>query len=246
MNPLLLIPFLVLTIMQGPRGALVPVYDGRSMSTAPDRLVRVDSREQIFKKEIVSAAKRAWRGKDANCDPGGEKEARIVGIATGSFTRPGSNQEAILYQFCSTAHNFALDGIAIAEADQVIAHFIYEGAWDAAIEALPDVNRNGLSEMVIDTRGTNMGEISAGISIIEVSGQAIRKLGQSETLSDSCGADSPSGSEAHALYAKPGRTPVFYRTAFAKSCKRNAKWRKSENLRVASLEENSINYQRIK
>ena len=149
-------------------------------------------------------------------------------------------------QFCSTGHNFALDGIAITEADQVIAHFIYEGAWDAEIDALPDVNRNGLSEILIDTRGTNMGEISAGVSIIEVSGKTIRKFGQSEVLSDSCGSQYASGIEAYKLYAKRGRTPVFYRAAFAKSCKPNAKWRTSGNLRVASLEENTIKYQSIK
>lgn len=191
-------------------------------------------------------ARRAWRDNTGRCEPGSGNDPRIVGVAKGSFTKPHSNQQAILYQFCSTAHNFALDGIAITEADRVLAHFIYEGAWDAAMGALPDINGNGLSEIMIDTRGTNMGEHSAGISIIEFSGKTIRKLGQTETSSDSCGARVSIGSEAYALFAKRGRTPVFYRDAFVRSCKSNAKWRKSETLKLISLYEDATEYQRVK
>lgn len=244
MNALLVLSFLVLTTTQGPRSASVPVYDGRSLSGSPDRLVGFKNVEKFFKREIVSAARRAWRGKSDRCDSG--NDARIIGTRKGSFTKPNSNQVVILYQFCSTAHNFALDGIAITEANRVVAHVIYEGAWDAAVGVLPDINRNGLSEIIIDSRGTNMGETSAGISIIELSGKTITKFGQSATYSDSCGATSASGAEAYALYAKPGTLPVFYRAAFERSCKRNAKWRKSATLGRLSLEEDTIEYQRIR
>ena len=205
MNALLALSFLALTMTQSPRPALVPVYDGRSLSVAPERLVGFKKSEQFFKREIISAARRAWRGKTDRCDSA--TEARIIGIRRGAFTKPNSNQAAILYQFCTTAHNFALDGIAITEANRVVAHVIYEGAWDAAVGVLPDINRNGLSEIIIDSRGTNMGEISAGISIIELSGKTVTKFGQSATYSDSCGATSPSGSEASVLSARPGYSP---------------------------------------
>src|SRR2546422_7267099 len=170
----------------------------------------------------------------------------IIDVAKGSFTRPGANQDAILYKYCETAHNFALDGLAIIEEGRVVAHVAYDGAWDAAMATLPDINGNGLSEIIIDTRGMNMGEGWATISIIEFSGNTGRKFGATEPETYTCGAVSDQRSEAYLIYAKPGKTPVFYSETFVQDCKRNAPWRKSGTLRRIFLKESEIEYQRLK
>ena len=172
MNYLLIISLLSIAPGQSARQGLQPVYDVRSLSVPPPR-EKLAPHEAIFEREILPVARRHWGDKTAHCDQNANN-FMIIDIAKGPFTRPGANQTAILYKYCETAHNFALNGIAITEGDRVVAHLAYEGAWHAAMTALPDINGNGLSEIVIDTRGMNMGEGWGVISIIEFSGNMIR------------------------------------------------------------------------
>ncbi len=127
-----------------------------------------------------------------------------------------------------------------------MAHIAYEGAWDNSIYALPDLNGNGLAELMISVGGTNQGETWGVISIIEFTGKTIIRLGQTETMSDRCGVSDNESSDAYVIFARPGKIPVFYRETFTESCKRNARWRKSAALKTVSLDANDVEYHRLK
>jgi hypothetical protein len=76
------------------------------------------------------AAGKFWKKKGKECD---EPKLGVIDVAKGSFTKPSSTQIAVLYRYCMTGHNFALDEIAILENNHVAAHIMYDCAWDLAI-----------------------------------------------------------------------------------------------------------------
>jgi hypothetical protein len=161
--------------------SLRPIFDARLILEE----TKASKQElKVFKREIEPAAVKFWKQKGKECD---EPELEVIDIAKGSFTKASSNQEAILYKYCTTGHNFALDGIAVLENDHVVTHILYEGAWNLAIGALPDINGNGLSEILVSTGGTSTGEIWGVITIIEMSDHGIRKFGCTATYSSNGG-----------------------------------------------------------
>jgi hypothetical protein len=56
---------------------------------------------------------------------------------------------------------------------RVVAHIVYEGGQDRAIGALPDIDGNGLAEILVATGETNQGVTWETISIIELAGSEI-------------------------------------------------------------------------
>ncbi len=213
---------------------LIAIYDAR-LSPKPTKLFPAD----------VALARRAARAawsNQQNCDSGFE----ALDIAQGSFTKAQMSQRAILYRHCTTGHNFASDGIAIVEGDKLVTQVAYEGAWDYAIGALPDINKNGLSEIIVATGGTNQGITWGVISIIELSSDGVKKLGQFETYEDNCGALSKKESTAHKLYVEAGDYPIFYRETFAKrGCDNRANWMKSKSAERIEAGKDEVEYRRL-
>lgn len=217
---------------------LKPIFDAR-LTLSPAKISAAE--EQIMKTRVLPAAKKLWEGEI--CDSG----YRPIDIASGSFTKPGSKQKAILYQFCEYGHNFARNGIAVIEGDKIVAHVVYEGAWDNAIGALPDINGNGLSEILISTGGTNQGETWSYVSIIELSGNTIRKFGTASVLSDTCGKDEKTGNITGVkLLVKTGAKPFFYKETFIQKDCAGDKWTMSKGRMPVALEKSEIVYRYIK
>ena len=224
-----------------------PFYDAR-LALHATKLS--DSEEKLLQGKVVSAARNNWheQEEDQACEEGIQPFA--IDITRGSFTKPESDQKAILYRYCSTGHNTALNGIAVIENDRVVSHIAYEGGWDNAIGSLPDINGNGRSEILVASGGTNQGETWGSVSILELSDSiVVTKFGHTTTYSDDCGKGGKTcKSEAYRLSVKPGKTPVFYREAFVGKGAGNgaASWKKSEALKPISLEEDEIEYQFIR
>jgi hypothetical protein len=213
-----------------------PIYDAR-VSPQPARLSSAE--EMLMNETILSAAHDIWRDRECSAD------FEILDSAQGSFTEPRSDQKAVLYRYCMTGHNFALNGIAIIENDQVVAHIVYEGTWDYEIDALPDMNGNGLSEMLVAAGGTNMGETWGVIALCEFDGHGIKKIGHTDTYADNCGIEHATGAEASRLYARVGKTPVFYRETFMTTCTGDDPWKKSGAIEQIVLQGDLIEYLRI-
>ncbi|MDR3556089.1 MAG: hypothetical protein P4L55_15135, partial [Syntrophobacteraceae bacterium] len=170
--------------------------------------------------------------------------------ARGSFTKPDSDQKAILYRYCETGHNRALNGIAIVEKGAVVCHLAYPGDWDNGVGALPDINGNGRSELLISSGGTNQGITWGTIRIIELSDTIVlTKFGGTKTLSDNCGADEEKGSAtAYRILVKSGPMADFYQELFVNkgACSGTGVWEKSGKREKVSLENDRTDYEFIR
>jgi hypothetical protein len=223
---------------------LHPIFDARKIQKESK-----PTKQEIalLKREVESAAATFWKKRGKICD---EPQLEVIDVTMGSFTKSKSNQEAILYKYCTTGHNFALDGIAILENNHVVAHILYEGAWDLAIEALPDINGNGLTEMLVSTGGSSTGEIWGVIKIIEIAGNVIRKFGHTDTYSSDGGRETDERkvkTVAKKLWVKSGTTPKIYReTYIEKTNRRKSKWVKTGKLDKMLLDNDETEYYIIK
>jgi len=237
---------LLFVFSQSSPAQLRQIYDGRTIPP-PSAQKRVTAADQtIFKQKILGAARRQWREQASKCDKESGDNYQIIDVASGKFTNPLATQRAILYRFCTYGHNFAYNGIAITEPDRgVVAHVVYDGAWDNAIYALPDLNGNGLSEIMLSIGGTNMGETWGVISILEFTDMGFTALGSTETMSDRCGVSESESGDAYVIFGRPGRNPAFFRESFNESCRKNAHWRKTKALEQVTLDPNEVEYKRL-
>lgn len=219
----------VAALAQNPK----PIFDGR-LTLRPGKLTT--SEEKLFTGKIVPVAGSEWRKREREFVCEADFKPAVIDIAPGSFTAPGSAQKAILYKYCTFGHGMALDGIAVLENDQLLAHILFEGGENHAIGALPDIDANGLAEMVIASGMTNQGITSAWISIIEIAPGGITRLGQVETYSDNCGLEeNHCKTTANRISVVSGKTPVFYRESFVN--------RKSTGRAPISLEKDEVRYE---
>ncbi len=226
---------------------LKTIYDAR-LALKSSRLSDAD--DTLFKSKILPAAKNEWREREGaqDCLPGSEPVA--IDVAQGAFTRPDVRQKAILYRFCETGHNMALNGIAVIEDDRVISHLAYEGEWDNAIGALPDINGNGRSEILIASGGTNQGVTWGAVRIIELSDTIVlTKFGRTRTYSDNRGADENNGkARAYRLSAQTGKDTVFFREAFidTRIGEGSGAWKETGSLKRISLENDETDYEFVR
>jgi hypothetical protein len=237
--------FAALSLTAFPAQDVRPVYDAR---LTPKAVALPAAEESIVRREVARTARAIWGLRLQNCDSDSGKPD-IIDHAQGSFTRQGASQTAILYRYCTTGHNFALDGIAIIEHDQIVSHLVYEGSWDNALGALPDLNGNGQTELLISTGGINMGETWGVVTIIELADNNVRKFGMAQTYMDNCGvAENEGEATAYRISARAGARPVFYREAFGnKDCGGNKdKWTSLGNRKQISLRPDEIKYRRVK
>ena len=165
-----------------------------------------------------------------------------AGVAQGSFTRPNSNQKAILYYYDARR-----DGIVVFEADRVVAHIVYEPYagtnGDRGPVALPDIDGSGRSSILIISGGTHQGETEGGVSIIGLTEKGVKNFGDTQALDDLCyfGQDESARRQATAykLFVRKGPAPVFYRQAFTGTCRPDEEptsWAKSGALEQITLE----------
>ncbi len=238
---------LAMSLLAGSAGAqgLKPVFDGR-LTLKPTALSAAE--QQLLKEQILPAARRAWheRGRDKACEPDFKSEG--LDVATGSFTRPKADQKAILYRYCEFGHNWELHGIAILEGGKVVVHVVYAGGADNAIGALPDINGNGLSEIILAGGGTNQGITTGAISIIELAGSQVRRLGSIVTYTNDCGFNPQGKSIANRLSVKTGPKPVFYRQEFIDTggCEGETRWQKKGTLAPITLNKDEVAYEVLK
>ena len=209
-----------------------------------------DSENALMKKKVWPAARKEWHEQqvDKNCLEG--SAPMVIEVARGSFTKPHSDQKAILYRYCETGHNMGLNGLAVVENGSVASHLVYPGDWENALGALPDITGHGLSEILISSGGTNQGITWGAVRIIELSDTIVlMKFGSTKTLLDDCGADEKNGkSTAYRISVKAGPMLDFYHELFVDkgACGGAAAWKKAGKLEKFSLENDETDYQFVR
>jgi hypothetical protein len=184
------------------------VFDSRKNSTGektPPAIANLVRRAALSKlKKLISSD---------NCAP----QFEVTGTAQGAFTRKLAQQTAVLYEYCQYANGFAYNGIAIVENQKIILHYFFNGSWLMSFKSLPDINQNGLNEMLIEASGgMHQGFYGTGIDILEISQNRIKGIGSAQTSSNEC-EEGESGEECpreYKIFAKPGKTPVFFRERY--------------------------------
>jgi alpha-tubulin suppressor-like RCC1 family protein len=211
------------------------IFDGR-LTLRPGAL---PAEQQAFlKRAVLPAARKEWKDQEGECERGFQPQA--VDVAHGAFTRAGAAQDAILYRYCTIGHARALNGIAILQDGQLAAHVVYEGDESHAIGALPDINGDGISEILLSGGSTNQGINSKWITILQLGGEVTR-FGHTQTYEDNCGAvEDNCKTTAWRISVKPGPAPAFFREAFVQD---GRTWKRTAPLVALKLDEDETEYE---
>jgi len=201
-----------------------------------------DMDEEIVRREVLPVARRLW----ARVEGCGE-EFRIVDAAYGAFTDAGMSQHALLYRFCQTRHDFAKGGIAITQAGHVVAHVTIEDAEPDGIRRLPDIDRNGVAELLLVDNALLQGELSTVVSIVQLVPRGVRALGSFGVYHDNAGTQRrDSHQAASVLYAIPGHGPHFEMETYEHPEGSRARWIGTEKLHPVTPQPDRTTYRRVR
>lgn len=197
---------------------------------------------EMVRRDVLPLARRLWAHAE-QC----REEFQVVDAAYGAFTEAGMSQRAILYRFCETGHDFAKGGIAITQAGRVVAHVTIEGAEPDGIRRLPDIDRNGVAELLVVDHATHQGESTTYVSILQLGPGAVRAMGSIGVCHDRAGTASGDHTEtASILHAIPGPRPRFEMETYVHPEGSRARWIGSEKLHPVTLEPDRTTYRRVR
>lgn len=188
------------------------MYDPQAKSTDPR--FSPDDEHFIFGQARQAGRLNSWGPQDPYCT--GDSFG-IVATAHGSFTRQNSDQKAFLYRYCDTGANSANEGLVITEHGKVIAHHVTRTNY-SEMNALKDINRNGLSELLLGNGAGGGGTFDYEVSVFEYQGAQPRNLATIATVHDECGLHADTGSWVAAIYVSPGRTPAYFAQRLTGKC----------------------------
>ncbi len=200
------------------KAASIPVYDGREGISNAAQKQGTAVENQMLNTEFKSVEAAVMQKSKFQCDEGTQPGVEIVGTAEGAFTKPNAAQKAFLYERCRSGRSFGIGGIIIVENGKVAAHYTYgENGLSNGLLALPDINKNGLSELVLVSADMNQGYGITSLDIIEATGQNTVFLGRTQAHSDNSGAaedDANVESTDYVISVQPSANPTFTRDVY--------------------------------
>lgn len=195
----------------------VTVYDGRDDKEG----TQATTAEKKLVGDEYNARKTVIAGKvKVDCDEETTDGIEIDGVADGAFTKAGAAEKVYLYEVCRSGRSFGIGGLMFVDNGKVIAHYVYgDGGLYSGIASLPDIDKNGLSEIVLEGGGTGQGYTEGAIDIFQNGGGGLVFIGRTDTYSDDSGAvtdDSKSLSTAYKISVTPAAKPIFSRDTYEK------------------------------
>ena len=155
-----------------------------------------------------------------SCD---EEFVSISGVHHGAFTKAGSDQTMIFYQFCQTGNGLGTAGVAILDNGKLAAGFVApQAGWTVDSAILPDINDNGLDEIALYySGGMHQGEGGTGVDVFEYSAGKLKGIGwfQSDGFTET------GPVFGYKVTVIPGKTPTFSRQKYLQNAA--GKWRVS-------------------
>ncbi|MCU0553054.1 MAG: hypothetical protein MUC48_27305 [Leptolyngbya sp. Prado105] len=198
----------------------VKVYDGRDLEYPegyPAGLATEAEKARIAQ-EFQSNLARIQQSTPFDC-ASDSSEMSIVSTAEGAFTQPNTQQKAFLYEKCRPGRIFGLGGVIIFEGTTVVAHQIYgENGLMNGMFATPDLNQNGVSEIVFMGGSTNQGYTGNAIALFELNSSTLSYLGRTTIYTDNSGAVEGDRAKtvAYRISAQPAATPIFFQEIYEK------------------------------
>lgn len=215
------------------------VIDGREDR---EEKTATEAEKQLVNKEFKLKEAAIMKSSQFECDEGTEEGVEIIGTAEGSFTKPNSSQKVFLYERCRAGRAFGIGGILVVEDGKSVAHYTYgENGLDSGIFSLPDVNKDGLSEVVLVGVGSGQGYLNAAISLFEFKNGNFNYLGNAAVFDDNSGAvedESKIITTAYKISVQSASSPIFFRETYEKKGKAE-KWslmKKSEKFSLDKSE----------
>ena len=100
--------------------------------------VYTDAEENLVKNRVLPKVRKLMP--DSVCT----EEFQIMGKANGAFTKPGTAQTILFYQFCQIGNGLGHNGVVLIENNKIIGSYTSDGGWASSAKTLPDINQNGL------------------------------------------------------------------------------------------------------
>jgi hypothetical protein len=218
------------------------VYD----PAAIERPVRSSAAEEaVIKKNALPKARRLWKDTE-----GCSEDFQITGAAQGSFTSKKAAQKAFLYEFCQTGNGWANNGLVIMENGRIVAHFTEGGGWNMGLRSLPDINKNGFDELVVETSGgMHQGAIGGSVTLLEVAPTAVRDFGYTLAFSSECEGDDAAVDcyRGYKITAAPGVRPVYFKEKFINiGDDEKPRWKRSGKAQKFTLSKSENKYRLLK
>lgn len=194
-------------VFDGRGGAVKNAKPSDAETALVEKDVRVKSQEDFLKKRLGELA--------ANVD--WSSEFAVKDVAEGAFTKPNSKQKAILYRYSYT------NGVIVVEDGNIVAHFSGspgDYAFYAAIKSLPDVDRNGLSEIVLFRNVEDNEDLIP--YLFESKDGAMKFLGEGKYFSSEYAAGDDPDSEkanqtAYRVTVEPSTNPTFLQETYERT-----------------------------
>jgi len=226
-------------LSRGADAQRVTVYDARR-EPSPTGARPADA--AVLRRDVLPVARRLWPREENTC----EEKFEAIDAAAGSFTGRGLAQRAVLYRFCETGHDFARGGIAIVQGGRVVAHVTIVDAEPDAVRALADIDRNGVSELVLVDHALHQGEATTSVSLLQLAPGAVRTLGGTGVYFDVGTTRRDHHESASVLYAVPGTRPRFEVETHEHHAGDRSRWRGGEKLHPVTLERDRVTYRRLR
>lgn len=220
--------------------AQIEIFDDRA--EPPPK--KISKQEKLLIEKFVFRNKE-WITKFANSvDFHCEKDFfSIDSVAQGFFTNKKQLQKAYLYQLCffgQSQYATYLGGIVIVEHNQPSHHFVFADIHGYNnIKTLPDLNRNGYSEIALEFYHSISGyQFVKAVRIFDPSPQRLTELASLDVFTRLTENDI-----AYRIYVKKGVKPIFYRETYESEYQEN-KWlliEKKQKFKIDSPPDSSEN-----
>ncbi len=225
----------------------IVVYDGRKLEDESDKTASKEEKEFVWNEFKKSEAVAKQKMGDQYCSDPVTELGDVYGFAEGAFTKPNSSQKAYLYYVCELGRGFGVGGIMIVENQKVVTNYVDKVSWNESIHTLPDINKNGLNEILLAAGGSGQGYTSMSIEILEMDSGKLNYWGLTETYSDNLGAvekDSDGLATAFKIFVQPSSNPVFTKEVFEK--KGNAKeWKSIKKSEKLTLDKGDVKWKQL-
>ncbi len=200
--------------------AQIKIYDGRSESVQTKISDQEKQLVENFVRKNEKAIKRFGTSKDFECE---KDSIRVDSVADGFFTRKKLVQKAYLYQLCfsgNAQYATSLGGIVIVENNQPAGHYVFANiSGYNNLKSLPDLNRNGYSEIALEfSHKINGLQFTKSIKIFDLAPSGLMEMATLETFSRLGETD-----VAYQIYGKKGVTPIFSQEIYESEPQAN-KW----------------------
>ena len=217
--------FLTAILISGGTGAkicgqdLVEVFDGRETFPSFQNPATEDNKffYNLLKNREADLKKDLQEQMPADC----ETAIYLETVLEGSFTKSGSSQKAFLYYGGCQGISLSKKayGLMIVENGEEISSRFYSSENLLKVKQLPDINRNGLSELVFIKTfhfGSMMDYDETWLDIVEYkSDKTFDFLGKATTHWWAGLARDPKNNSAnYKIFVKPSAAPTFFRETY--------------------------------